>query len=52
MHDDHDDHSHDDLDEDILATHYHSQKDRVFLRGIVGEYNLDAELKRLTPDAP
>jgi mannose-6-phosphate isomerase-like protein (cupin superfamily) len=61
MHDDHDhddhDHYHPDdgpsqsvdagIDEDILATHYHSKKDRVFLRGIVGDYNLGAELKRL-----
>ena len=43
MHDDHDDHGHDDLDEDILATHYHSQKDRVFLRGIVGGRALHGE---------
>jgi mannose-6-phosphate isomerase-like protein (cupin superfamily) len=62
MHDDHDhedDHDHfhpsdapsssadSGIDEDILATHYHSKKDRVFVRGMVGEYNLDAELKRL-----
>ena len=30
-----------------LEDHYHSQKDRIFVRGIQGEYNLNAELKRL-----
>lgn len=35
------------IDEDILATHYHSQTDRVFVRGMVGHYNLGEELKRL-----
>jgi quercetin dioxygenase-like cupin family protein len=29
------------------AGYYHSQKDRIFVRGIQGEYNLDWELKRL-----
>jgi mannose-6-phosphate isomerase-like protein (cupin superfamily) len=47
MHDDHEDHSHAHDDEDILATYYHSNKERVFVRGIQGEYNLGEELKRL-----
>jgi len=52
MHDDHDhDHHHEESgapsEEDILATYYHSKKDRVFVRGMVGEYNLTEELKRL-----
>jgi|GEM_PF-4981278 len=29
------------------AGYYHSQKDRIFVRAIQGEYNLDWELKRL-----
>ena len=33
--------------EEKLATHYHSKKDRVFVRAIQGEYKLQAELDRL-----
>src|SRR3954452_18541554 len=33
--------------EEKLATHYHSKKDRVFVRAIQGEYELQAELDRL-----
>ena len=29
------------------AGHYHSQKDRIFVRSIQGEYNLQWELDRL-----
>jgi gentisate 1,2-dioxygenase len=58
MHEDHDDHANaggdedqghvrSAADEDILATYYHSQKDRIFVRAIQGEYNLGEELKRL-----
>jgi gentisate 1,2-dioxygenase len=47
MHDDHEGHRHAHDDEDILATYYHSNKERVFVRGIQGEYNLSEELKRL-----
>ena len=28
-------------------SHYHSKKDRVFVRGIQGSYNLKTELERL-----
>lgn len=31
----------------ILATHYHSKKDRVFVRAMQGSYGLKDELKRL-----
>ena len=45
-----DDHSHEQAehtDEELLANLYHSKMDRVFVRGMQGEYNLTAELKRL-----
>ena len=47
--DDHDhDHDHDHSAADAQpAGYYHSQKDRIFVRAIQGEYNLDWELKRL-----
>ena len=34
-------------EDDPRAHHYHSQKDRTFVRGIQGEYGLNAELRRL-----
>ncbi len=30
-----------------IESHYHSKKDRIFVRGISGEYNLQQELERL-----
>jgi quercetin dioxygenase-like cupin family protein len=33
--------------EEKLASHYHSKKDRIFVRSIQGAYNLTEELKRL-----
>ena len=45
MHDDGHSHAHD--DEDIVQTYYHAKKDRVFVRGVQGEYNLSEELERL-----
>lgn len=33
--------------DDQPAGYYHSQKDRVFVRGVQGEYNLTVELERL-----
>ncbi|MDO7733375.1 MAG: hypothetical protein MUQ04_06230, partial [Paracoccaceae bacterium] len=45
--DEHDhDHAHSAADTQP-AGYYHSQKDRIFVRAIQGEYNLDWELKRL-----
>ena len=35
------------MSEDPRSHHYHSQKDRTFVRGIQGEYGLNAELRRL-----
>ena len=47
-HNEPDDHDHDHSAADAQpAGYYHSQKDRIFVRAIQGEYNLDWELKRL-----
>ncbi|HWL59036.1 MAG TPA: cupin domain-containing protein [Paracoccus sp. (in: a-proteobacteria)] len=40
-------HNHPEEVEEGPAGYYHSKKDRVFLRGIEGAYNLSEELKRL-----
>ena len=45
-HNEPDDHDHSAADAQP-AGYYHSQKDRIFVRAIQGEYNLDCELKRL-----
>ena len=34
-------------EDEMPAGHYHSQKDRIFVRSIQGAYNLTEELKRL-----
>lgn len=40
-------HHHDDGADDQPAGYYHSQKNRIFVRPIQGEYNLTTELERL-----
>lgn len=40
-------HRHDDGADDQPAGYYHSQKNRIFVRPIQGEYNLTTELERL-----